>query len=358
MINKFLKFKNIKNIKRNRGIFSTRVNKLRLDANERISKFENNFINRIKKKISSFHFSAYPETEKIYDLLSKKYNLSRYNFLITSGSDIGIRHCFELLTQKNSRVITLNPTFGMVDVYCKIYETKQIKIGYDKNLILDYKKIYNSINKNVGMIMIANPNSPTGTVINPKKILDIIKRANKNNCYVIIDEAYFGFYKLSLLPLIKKFNNLIILRTFSKASGLAGIRAGFIASNKSLIKKLYAFRPMYEISSITCLAVEEILKNQNIINRYVSDTLKGKKYLVKKLEKLGFSYYETFSNFILVNFKKKSLANKVYNKLKKSGILARKAPDIEACKNHLRFTLGPTVHMKKLALNLGKIIKK
>ena len=260
MLNKFLKFKNINTVKRNRGIFPTRVKKLRLDANERISKFENNFINNIKKKISSFHFTAYPETEKIYDLLSKKYNLLRSNFLITSGSDIGIRHCFELFTQKNSSVITLNPTFGMVDVYCKIYETKQIKVGYDKNLILDYKRIYNSINKKVSMIMIANPNSPTGTVIESKKLLDIIKKANKNSCYVVIDEAYFGFYKISLLPLIKKFKNLIILRTFSKAFGLAGIRAGFIASNKSLIKKLYAFRPMYEISSITCLTIEEILK--------------------------------------------------------------------------------------------------
>jgi|TARA_B110000027_G_scaffold128043_1_gene148017 histidinol-phosphate aminotransferase len=358
MLNKFLKFKNINTVKRNRGIFPTRVKKLRLDANERISKFENNFINNIKKKISSFHFTAYPETEKIYDLLSKKYNLLRSNFLITSGSDIGIRHCFELFTQKNSSVITLNPTFGMVDVYCKIYETKQIKVGYDKNLILDYKRIYNSINKKVSMIMIANPNSPTGTVIESKKLLDIIKKANKNSCYVVIDEAYFGFYKISLLPLIKKFKNLIILRTFSKAFGLAGIRAGFIASNKSLIKKLYAFRPMYEISSITCLTIEEILKNQNIINRYVSDTLKGKKYLVKELEKLGFSYYETHSNFILVNFNSKSLVDKIYKELKRKGILARKAPNIEACKKHLRFTLGPTIYMKKLALNLGKITKK
>ena len=137
MKNKFSKFRNIEKIKRNRGIFLTRLNKLRLDANERIENFDQNFINKIKKRISSFHFSAYPEIEKIYDLLSKTYKMPRENFLVTSGSDTGIRHCFELFTQKNSKVVTLSPTFGMVDVYCKVFDTKQIKINYDENLNLD-----------------------------------------------------------------------------------------------------------------------------------------------------------------------------------------------------------------------------
>ena len=355
MLKKFSNFRNINTIKRNRGIYSTRINKLRLDANERISDFESYFINRIKKKISSFHFTAYPETEKIYDQLSKKYKMPRSNFLITSGSDIGIRHCFELLTQKNSKIITLSPTFGMVDVYSKIYETRQVRIEYDQNLTLNYKKIYNSINNTVSMIMIANPNSPTGTVIEHQKLLDIIKKANKKNCFVVIDEAYFGFYKSSLLSFIKKFKNLIILRTFSKAFGLAGIRAGFIAANKNLIKKLYAFRPMYEISSITCLTIEEILKNQNIVNKYTSDTLKGKEFLTEQLDKLGLNYYKTYSNFILVDFNTKALVKKIFNGLQKSGILVRKAPNIKACKTCLRFTLGSTVYMKKLLLNIKNI---
>ena len=358
MKKKFLKFKNIVTIKRNRGIYATRIKKMRLDANERISNFENFFIRDIKKKISSFHFTAYPETEKIYDLLSKKYKMHRDNFLITSGSDIGIRHCFELFAEKNSKIITLSPTFGMVDVYCKIFQTKQIKVGYDKNLSLDYKKIYNSISSDVSMIMIANPNSPTGTIIEQKKLLDIVKKANKKNCFVVIDEAYFGFYKLSLLPSIKDFKNLIILRTFSKAFGLAGIRAGFVVSNKKLIKKLYAFRPMYEISSITCLTIEEILKKKNIVNKYISETQKGKKYLTDQLNKLGFNYYKTYSNFILVDFKTKNLVKKIWNGLQKSGILVRNAPNIEACQTCLRFTLGPTNYMKKLTINIKKLTNK
>ena len=358
MKNKFQKFKSINKIKRNRGIFSTRKNKIRLDANERISSFDSSFLNKIKKKISSFHFVAYPEVEKIYDILSIKYKLPRSHFLITSGSDMGIRHCFELFTQKNSKIITLSPTFGMVDVYGKVFETNQIKIGYDKNLKLDYLKILKSINKNISMIMLANPNSPTGTIIDTDKIIQIIQKAKKNNCYVVIDEAYFGFYKKTFLHFVKKYRNLIILRTFSKAFGLAGIRAGYIASNKELIKKLYSFRPMYEISSFSCLIIEEILKRQNLINNYISSTIKGKKYLITELNKMGFGHFATYSNFILVDFYKKTLVKKIYNNLNKRGILARKAPDIQATRTCLRFTLGPTSYMKKLAENLKKYSKK
>ncbi len=354
MKNKFEKFKSIDKIKRNRGIFSTRKNKIRLDANERISSFDSSFLKIIKKKISSFHFAAYPEVEKIYDILSKKYNLPRSHFLLTSGSDIGIRHCFELFTRKNSRIITLSPTFGMVDVYGKVFETTQVKIGYDKNLKLDYSKILKSINKNISMIMLANPNSPTGTIIDNDKIIQIIKKAKKNNCFVVIDEAYYGFYKKTFLHLVKRFKNLVVLRTFSKAFGLAGIRAGYIASNKQLIKKLYTFRPMYEISSLSCLIIEEILKRQNLVNRYISSTTKGKEYLIAKLNKMRFGYFTTYSNFILIDFYKKTLVEKIYRNLSKKGILVRRAPNIEATQTCLRFTLGPTKYMKKLAENLKK----
>ncbi len=358
MKNKFQKLKSINKIKRNRGIFSTRKNKIRLDANERISSFDKSFLKVIKKKISSFHFAAYPEVEKIYDILSKKYKLPRSHFLITSGSDFGIRHCFELFTQKNSKIITLHPTFGMVDVYGKVFETNQIKIKFDKDLKLNYLKLLKSINKNISMIMLANPNSPTGTIIDSDKIIKIIKKAKNNNCYVVIDEAYFGFYKKTFLHFVKKFKNLIILRTFSKAFGLAGIRAGYIVSNKKLIKKLYSFRPMYEISSLSCLIIEEIFKKQNLVNSYISSTIKGKKYLITELNKMGFGHYESYANFILVDFYKKPLVKKIYKNLRKRGILVRKAPEIEATRTCLRFTLGPTNYMKKLAENLRKYSKK
>ncbi len=353
---KFKNFKFIDRIKRFRGIFPTRLNKIRLDANERISEFDKKFFNKLKKKIQSQHFTAYPEIEEIYDLLAKFNKIKRENIMITAGSDIGIRHCFELFAQPKSKVITLSPTFGMYDVYSKIFATNQIKISYDKNLILDFTKLINSINKKTSLILLANPNSPTGTVIQDNDIIKILKKARSSKSFVVIDEAYFGFYKNSSLKFLKSFDNLIILRTFSKAMGMAGIRTGYIISNKKNIKRLYSLRPMYEISSISCLAIKEILRNYEVVKKYINETNKGKEFLIEELKKMKLKNFKTYSNFILVNLKNKRLCLKIYNRLNKKGILTRKAPNIEACKNSLRFTLGPKKFMQILTKEIKKSI--
>ena len=98
------------------------------------------------------------------------------------------------------------------------------------------------------------------------------------NCYVLFDEAYYGFCNQTVLSYLDKFSNLIITRTFSKAYGLAGCRVGYIVTNKNLSKKLYKFRPMYEISSISVLIIKEILKNDGIIKKYIQETNKGRKF--------------------------------------------------------------------------------
>ena len=122
---KFSHIKYLDNIKRFRGIEKTRFNKIRLDANERVSNFSEKFLLNFKRKINSNYLTAYPETEQIYKLLAKNYGMSPKNYFITAGSDIGIRHCFELFVKKGSNIICLDPTFGMYNVYSKIFRNKK-----------------------------------------------------------------------------------------------------------------------------------------------------------------------------------------------------------------------------------------
>ena len=331
MQTKFKHFKYLDKVHRLRDGKIDRHNKIRLDANERISPFENKFIKLLKKKLNSNFITAYPEVENLYLLLAKKLKLKKTNIFLTSGSDTGMKHCFEVLVKPNSKIITLEPTFGMVNVYAKLFRAKQIKINFDNNLTLNFKKLLMSINKNVSMIMFANPNSPTGTILQNHEIIKVLKKAKKNNCYVVIDEAYFGFYNKSALALIKKYSNLIILRTFSKAYGLAGLRSGYIVSNKNNIDQLYKYRPMYEINSIAALASEEILKNERILKEYVKETNVGKKFLINQLKNLNLNYHETYANFLHVNFQDKKSQLKVFKNLNKKGILVRFPPNIKAC---------------------------
>jgi len=336
LLNKFKNFKKVDKIFRVRKALS-RYKKIRLDKNERLSNFESYFINKIKNKINSNYLNAYPEM-----------------FVLTAGSDMAIRNCFELLVRSRDKIITIFPTYGMVDVYAKLFDANQVKINFNKKLELDINKLIRKIDYKTKLIIIANPNSPTGTVIKNKQIVSILKKARQFNCYVLIDEAYYGFYNFTVLPYIKKFSNLIISRTFSKAYGLAGCRVGFLIANKDIARRLYKFRPMYEINSFSVLAIKEILKNKNILKKYIQETKKGKKYLVKNLNKLRFSYHNSYTNFLLVDFKTQRLKTEVWDSLKRKNILIIGKPNVPGCKNFLGFTLGPVKYMKLIINTLKK----
>ena len=353
LLNKFKNFKKIDKIYRVRKELS-RYKKIRLDKNERLNDFESYFINKIKNKINSNYLNTYPEVEPLYKIFSQKLKLDREMLVLTAGSDMAIRNCFELLVKPRDKIITIFPTYGMVDVYAKLFDANQVRINFNKKLELDINKLVREIDYKTKLIIIANPNSPTGTIIENKQIVNIFKKAKKFNCYVLIDEAYYGFYDFTVLSYLKKFSNLIILRTFSKAYGLAGCRVGFIIANKSIAKRLYKFRPMYEINFISVLIVKEILKNKTILKKNIKETKKGKEYLVKNLNRLGFNYHNSFANLLLIDFKTRSLKMKVWDSLKKKNILITEEPTIPGCKNFLRFCLGPVKYMRLIIKTLEK----
>lgn len=335
-----------------RGQFETRFNYLRLDKNERTSSFQKSLLNFIKSKINTNHLSTYPETEKLYNTLAKFLGVSKKMLVITAGSDIAIKNCFELFAKKNKKIITLSPTFAMIDIYSKLYQLNQIKIKYDKNLNLDVAKILKNINKKICLIVIANPNSPTGTVIEKSQLIKIIKKANIKNIPILLDEAYFGFYKFSYIKFVKKYRNLIIVRTFSKGFGLAGIRAGYIVANSNIAQNLYKFKPMYEINSFAILVLNKVLKNKNIFNEYIKNTIYGKKYLEKKLRILKIKYLKTYGNFLHLDLG--SRRDFFISIFKKNKILTQKGPGVAGYDNFLRITLGPKKDMKRVTSLLSK----
>ena len=346
-----MKLNKIPKLKREKIKFNSRKNYLRLDKNERVTNFHKNELKNFN--FTSFDLSAYPEVGKIYKLLSKSIKISINNLILTPGSDFGYRICFEFFCRnEKKKIIVLNPTFGMIDVYSKIHKVKKINIEYNINLELDLKKLKKNITKNISAIFLANPNSPTGTIIDKNELIEIITRANKLNIPVILDEAYYGFYKHSFIKYIKDFGNLIILRTFSKSFGLAGLRAGYIISNKKIINELNKFKPMYEINSIACYILEVLLKKPNIVENYVASVNRGKIFFEKKLKILKINFLPTYANFIHIDLgsKKKMIEKSLYNKK----ILTRKGPGVKGLENYLRITLGPIDELKKVLKVLNK----
>ena len=174
----------------------------------------------------------------------------------------------------------------------------------------------------------------------------MIKKTKELNIPIIIDEAYYGFYNFSYINYIRKFNNLVILRTFSKVSGLAGLRAGYIVTGKKIYQNLFKYRPMYEINSISCLAIEYLLKNKSVSKNHINEIKLSKEYLIKELTKMNYKYLNTYGNFFHIDLgRKKKKFEKV---LKKNKILIRKGPGVKGYENYLRFSLGSVAQMKKV----------
>lgn len=352
---KFSHFSHIEKIWRKNHNLKSREKFYRLDKNEMVTDFEISFLKKIKKKISSFHINAYPNINEVYKKLAKNLKVNSDNIILTSGSDLAIKNCFELFVRKENEIITINPTYGMINVYSKLFQAKQIKINYEKDLSIDVSKVLKKINRKTSLVVIPNPNSPIGSVINHKNIIKILSKAKKNNCYVLIDECYYHYYGQTCLNLISRFSNLVISRSFSKI-GLAGCRIGCLITNKNLRKKLYKFRPFYEITSFSVLLLSEFLENKNIIKKYAQQAKKGKQYLEKYFIKKNIYFFSTSANFILIVLKNKKVVNKLFNQLLKNRILVIIEKNIPYYKHVIKFTVGPEYIMKKVTNAIDNII--
>lgn len=330
----------------------TRYRKLRLDKNERTVAFEAAFLERILSSIESDYLCAYPEVLPFYNQLSRHLGLATESLFLTAGSDAAIRHCFELFVNPGDKVVVLEPTFAMVDVYCQLYAANRSPVGYNAELELDYDELVGRLDNRTSLVIIANPNSPTGTYIRHDELRRVIVKANELRIPVLIDEAYYGFCKNSALSLLNEYENLLISRTFSKAYGLAGLRIGFLAGGPALMGLMRKLRPMYEVNQIAILFASKLLDNLSIVSRYLQDAEAGKRWLVNEFHLLGFDVIDTETNFIHVDFGPKK--ENIVRALKLNGILVRGGLPIPGFDNFLRITTGPLESMLRIMKVVGK----
>ncbi|MCW7466208.1 pyridoxal phosphate-dependent aminotransferase [Leptospira levettii] len=347
--------KHIDAVYRLRGEILTRLGKLRLDKNERIDNLPNDVLKSIKSKINSDLITAYPETEPFYAKLSKFHSAKPENFLVTTGADGGIRYCFDTFVKEGDEVVFLSPTFAMVDIYATLWNTKKKIINYDDSINIKIQDILDAINSKTALVVIANPNSPTGNSFSVESIETIVSRAADFKVPILIDEAYFGFSEITAEPLLKKFQNLIIARTFSKAFGLAGLRIGYLYSSEILISKMYKFRPMYEVTSVSLLFADYFLENVDVVSRYIKATKEGLDYLVSVLKDLNLFYIKTDTNFIHIDFGDKK--EKALSVFEKKSLLIRGGLPFKGYENYLRLTIGPVNQMQLLAVSLEEIVR-
>ncbi len=321
----------------------SRFDGLLLDFNERTKKPTNKALKAIQEFLQQNRLQTYPE----YGLLEKKLaNYTEVNtnqILVTNGSDQGIDLIFRTFTDREDKVIIPTPSFPMFYQSAKIVGNK-IAYPLYKNTDPSFPitEVIKAIDKFVKLIVICNPNNPTGTLVSLNDIKKIASKAK--DAIVLVDEAYFEFSKVSAVSLIKKYPNIIVTRTFSKAFGLASLRIGYVIASKECIQELRKVRGPYDINMIAYSAASSLLDDKKDTEKYVEEVMKKSKPMIEKFFiKNGIPFYSSSANFIL--FKPKD-SKFVERTLYEKGILVR-SQDKPTIENTLRLTIGTVDQMKK-----------
>ncbi len=349
--------KHLVSIERKRTSVGRNLQKgLRLDRNERVTEFPKSVIKDICNSLTSYIFNAYPDTEHFYDTLSQWLKVPVQQLYITNAITEGIRIVFETLVSEDDEVVLLQPTFPMYNIYAQIYQAKVKKVAFEEDLALSVQSLCDEINERTVLVCLPNPNLPIERVFSLSEICQIADKCKEYNSFLIIDEAYAFFGAESAFSLLNAYDNIIILQTFSKAFGLAGIRLGYMISTQKNIEYLSKTRSLVESDALSLVVGEYMLKHVEIMHKYVADLKRGKDYIQQRLSKLGIRWAGgNFSNGMLIFLRDKAQTQELLETLKKKDIYIRgsfKYP-IENC---IRLTLGPKPIMVRFMRELEKVV--
>jgi histidinol-phosphate aminotransferase len=234
-------------------------------------------------------------------------------------------------------IITIHPTYGMYQVAADTNNVEVIKVSLTADFELEPAKILQAVNKNSKLIFLCSPNNPSGNSLNKNAMLEIIQNFAG---LVIIDEAYIDFAPgKSFLPELEKYPNLVILQTFSKAWGMAGIRLGMAFAASEIIQVLNKIKYPYNLNILTQQKALELLANKEQVDTWIKMLIEERGKMVKYLAKLPFvtKIHPSDANFLLVEM---TNARSIYNYLVENGIIVRDRSKIHLCDNSLRITIG------------------
>lgn len=291
-----------------------------------------------------------PESKLLKAKLAENYSLKAENVFVANGSDDILNFAFMAFARENGAAFP-DISYGFYPVFADLYNINADIIPLEDDFSIDSKK-YLSVGK---MVVIANPNAPTGKVISKEEIEEIIK-SNPDNV-VLIDEAYVDFGAQSVAELVNKYDNLLVVQTFSKSRSMAGARLGFAFADAGIIKDLekikYSTNP-YNLNRLTQLMGVKALEEQEYYDNNCRIIAENREFTVSELEKIGFTVIPSKANFIFAKHEKIS-GEKIYLKLKDKGVLIRHFTS-ERIKDHNRITIGTKEQMCILIEKLNEII--
>lgn len=298
-----------------------RGNYIRLDQNENPDGVPKWLFDTVMNKISPEFLSIYPEELKFKNKFASFFKLQPENVTFTDGSVVAMGYVLKVFGEPGKKMICATPTFGMYKVYADMQGVETVFVHYNDNFTFDIRNILNQIDNDTCIVSLVNPNMPVGNVYSSDEIVSVVEKASECNAIVVVDEAYYYFYDQTALDLIKQYDNVIILRTFSKMFSIPALRMGIILSTKENIQYINNYKPHYTVNSVALAFGEEIIDNHDRLIAELSEKFfRGKEYLINALEKENYKYIPTQGCFICI-YPKHKTAEEITEELKNKGLL-------------------------------------
>lgn len=298
---------------------------IRLDANESFIQAPTEMINRAAAKLAS-GINRYPDAlaSELCSAFAKQYGLDTANIAAGNGSDELISVIFGGFLMKGQKFATLAYDFSMYDFYGSISEGVKVKIEKNEDFSINVDKVIDTCNKeDVKLLIFSNPCNPTSLGLKREDVRKLIRSVN---ALVVLDEAYMDFWDQSLLSEVTDYDNLLILKTCSKAYGLAAIRVGFAVGNEELIRAIKAVKSPYNVNSFSQFMAAELLRDKSGTDAALKAILDSKAELEAALNELNRRYDlgmyipESVTNFITL---RTELAGEIFAYLLGKGIAIR-----------------------------------
>ena len=300
----------------------------------------------------------YPDASnfELKEVIAKELRVKHSEIFCGAGSDLLIRVICSIFIKPGDESVMAEITFPRYRESVKLMGGIPVVIPM-KNNSLDIEEMVNSITDKTNIVWLCNPNNPTGTIFTGTELEKILPRIPKH-VMIIMDEAYIEYVTDKEYPdsigLLKQYPNMIILRTFSKAYGLASLRCGYGIAEEDMVRYFNTVIGPFDVNLFAQKAASAAMKDKEFLKLVYETNIEGRDYLYKSFEKLGMPYIKTNANFIMVNTKLDD--KEIFSGLIKRGIIIRPGY-LLGMPGFMRVSIGNMYENKKFIEELSEIVK-
>jgi histidinol-phosphate aminotransferase len=319
-----------------------RAGKLRLDFNENTAGCSPAAA-RALGRLTPEQLAMYPEYQRSARHIARYLGARPAEVLLANGGDDALRVFFDTFVDPGSGVLVCEPTFPMYRFYAEVFGARIIALRYSRQMEFPLGEALAALRKKPRVLFVANPNNPTGTLLDASAIRKLLLAAP--NTAIVVDEAYAEFSGTTVLPWIRRHANLFVVRTFSKAAGLAGLRLGAVIAAEASLAMLRRAMPPFPVNVAVLAAAEAVIRDRATIRGHVRDIKAARKWFAAQLAEIGVTTFPSAGNFLLADFNAAGPA--LFRALQSQGILVRDRSK-EIAPGFVRITIGTRTEMLRL----------